>query len=119
MIKFPDLKVALVIITTFSFASPAAAKPAKCEISWYGDTYRGNCDFSSGKKGSFELQFSGDTYGTYGTPPYIFIQVTAPGKGLLGWSTPTGKTQRAEEPVRRDPQKPACWVGDDVRVCAF
>ena len=103
---------------TFAIANSANAKPAKCEISWYGSRYSGPCDFTSRRGGSFDLSLPGNTYATHETPPYITIEITAPGQALLGWMTPTGKDQPPEEPLRRDPKRLACWVGQEVRICA-
>lgn len=102
-----------------AISSTANAKPAKCEISWYGSSYSGSCDFAARKGGSFDLSLPGNTYETHETPPEITVEITAPGRALLGWMTPTGKMQRPEKALRRDPRRPACWVGADVRICAF
>lgn len=100
-------------------SSAANAKTAKCEISWYESRYSGPCDFIARRGGSFDLSINGNTWMTHDTPPYITVEITSPGRALLGWITPTGKEQRPEEPLRRDPKKPACWVGADVRICAY
>lgn len=105
---------AALLITT-----DAQAKAAKCEMSWYGSRYIGPCDFIARRGGSFDLSINGNTWMTHDTPPYMTVEIISPGRALLGWVTPTGKEQRPEEPLRRDPKKPACWVGADIKICAY
>ena len=103
----------------FGVSNAANAKSAKCDIIWYGSRYVGPCDFTSGKKGSFDIDLPGDTYRTHDVPNSIYMYVTSPGRGVVGWIAPTGRLLEASEPVRRDPRKPACWAGDEFRICAY
>jgi len=101
------------------FPAVAQAKPAQCSISWFGASYQGPCEFESWEGGSFELSLPSDSYDNYEIPPYIVVDVFAVGRARVGWLTPTGRTQEPVEPVERDADERACWVGEEIRICAY
>lgn len=113
------LMIAAAFIALAAFSSAAEAKPAKCDVSWFGSRYTGPCDFNSWKGGSFDLSLPEDSYEKYELPPYLVVSIIAPGRAKIGWTTPTGKLQEPVEPARRDAKKPACWVAESMRICVY
>ena len=111
-----------IIVAALALSSPSAAaqaKTAQCNISWFGASYQGPCEFESWEGGSFELLLPSDSYDNYEIPPYILVDVFAVGRARVGWLTPTGRTQEPVEPVGRDANEPACWVGEEMSICAY
>lgn len=101
-----------------ALASPATAKPAKCDItSTDVGRYVGPCDFAAAKGGSFELTLPEAADEKIYTR-YLYVNISGPGRDTLGGAGGTGKLS-SWGPVRRDPQKPACWAGEWGRVCVF
>lgn len=106
-------------IGLIALSDPAAAKTARCDVSWFGSRYTGPCDFHSWKGGSFDVSLPEDLYEKYELPPYLVVSIIAPGRAKIGWTTPTGKLQEPVEPARRDAKKPACWAAESMRVCVY
>lgn len=99
-------------------ASPAAARPAKCDITSADvGRYVGPCDFKAGKGGSFELTLPESADELVYTR-YLVVTITGPGRGNLSGAGGTGRVS-SWGPVRRDPRKPACWAGEWGRVCVY
>jgi hypothetical protein len=117
------MKKLFMIAAAFSglvtFSSAAEAKTARCDVSWFGSRYTGPCDFNSWKGGSFDVSLPEDSYEKYELPPYIVVNIIAPGRAKIGWATPTGKFQEPVEPARRDAKKPACWAAESMRICVY
>jgi hypothetical protein len=112
------MKKSLIIAVAFSglalFSSAAEAKPAKCDITSkaINARYQGPCDFKPSKGGSFELGVPDEAAYNLGTMFPVYVEITAPGRGLLTiykWS----------EPIRRDAKQPACWVNTSYRICVY
>lgn len=99
----------------------ADAKPARCQITLGTDNYTGNCDFIPQRGGSFELLLPPEAQEILFISN-LSISITAPGKGRLGGEDNKGRSYTAGQ-VRRDPKKPACWVGNyedqAARICAY
>jgi hypothetical protein len=109
-------KLAFVGMLCVPFLLPQAAhaKPARCDITNKYDNarYQGPCDFRSSKGGSFALDVPDAAAEKLGTMFPISVEITSPGRGLLGiykWS----------EPIRRDPKQTACWVNESYRICVY
>jgi hypothetical protein len=111
-------------------STAADAKSAKCEISmtgWMGpEKYVGPCDFMPGKNGSFTLR------GPKGGILIEFVErirleILRPGVARAQtYGFPNSADFSNEDRgnlgpwiVRRDTKKPACWVGEDVRICVY
>jgi hypothetical protein len=112
------VKKSLVALTAVcglaAFSSVAEAKPAKCDITSkaINARYQGPCDFKPSKGGSFELGIPDDAAYKLETMFPVYVEITAPGRGLLSiykWS----------EPIRRDAKQPACWVNTSYRICVY
>jgi len=110
--------VMLTAVASLALPSSASAKTAKCEITSYpSDKYVGPCEFSSRKGGSFEVLLPEQAAELIFTR-YIYINITAPGRGVIGVAGGTGRTSEWGR-VQRDPKKPACWFGEWGRVCVY
>ena len=71
------------------------------------------------KAEAFDVSLPEDSYEKYELPPYIVVNIIAPGRAKIGWATPTGKFQEPVEPARRDAKKPACWAAESMRICVY
>lgn len=97
-----------------AFSSSAEAKTARCDITSKANNarYQGPCDFNPSKGGSFELGVPDEAAEKLETMFPVYVEVTAPGRGLLSiykWS----------DSIRRDPKQPACWVNTSYRICVY
>ena len=101
-----------------AFSSSAEAKPAKCDItSKYNNArYQGPCDFRAGK-GNFEVDLPRVKGSKFGTQFY-YVEITSQGQGEL-YSDWVGGGRQFEENLIRDRQKPACWAGENWRICVY
>ena len=116
------MKKLFMIAAAFSglvlFSSAAEAKPAKCDITSkaINASYQGPCDFRAGK-GNFEVDLpraSGSKFGTQ----FYYVEITSQGQGEL-YSDWVGRGRQFEENLIRDRQKPACWAGENWRICVY
>ncbi len=118
--------------SVFALAMPTAAnaRPARCEIAmvgWIGpDRYVAPCDFVPGSNGSFTLR------GPEGGSLIEFVErvqveILRPGVaraqtfGFRNSADASNEDRGNLGPwiIRRDTRNPACWIGEDVRICAF
>ena len=113
-------KTAFVAALSIPFLLPQAAhaKKARCEISNEDGRYVGPCDFTAGKGGSFYLTLPEKAVGILYIN-YIEVTVKSPGVGRLAGTVDGIGKMNDWGTVRRDPKKPACWVGVWGQVCAF
>jgi hypothetical protein len=118
------------LAAVFGVSNAAHSKAAKCEIAmigWMGpDKYVGPCDFIPGKNGSFTLRGpKGDFLIEF--VERIRLEILRPGVARAQtYGFPNSADFSMEHRgnsgpwiVRRDTKKPACWVGEDVRICAY
>jgi hypothetical protein len=100
------------------FSSSAEAKPAKCDITkkYNNARYQGPCDFRAGK-GNFEVDLPRAEGSKFGTQFY-YVEITSQGQGEL-YSDWVGRGRQFEENLIRDRQKPACWAGENWRICVY
>lgn len=97
-----------------ALSSSVEAKTARCDITSKANNarYQGPCDFNPSKGGSFELGVPDEAAEKLETMFPVYVEVTAPGRGLLSiykWS----------DSIRRDPKQPACWVNTSYRICVY
>lgn len=97
-----------------AFSSAAEAKAARCDITSKQNNarYQGPCDFNPSKGGSFELGVPDAAAEKLETMFPIYVEITSPGRGSL-------QIYKWSEPIRRDPQQPACWANASYRICAY
>jgi hypothetical protein len=116
------VKKSLAVLTAVcglaAFSSVAEAKPAKCDITnkYNNARYQGPCDFRAGK-GNFEVDLPRATGSKFGTQFY-YVEITSQGQGEL-YSDWVGNGRQFEENLIRDRQKPACWAGENWRICVY
>ncbi len=118
------MKPLIILSITVAFAAPflysqeAHAKTARCEISNEDGRYVGPCDFTAGKGGSFSLTLPEKAVNILYIN-YMEVTVKTPGVGRLAGTVDGIGKMNDWGTVRRDPKKPACWVGVWGRVCAY
>lgn len=94
-----------------AFASPAEAKPAKCDISSDGERYAGPCDFTAKKGGSFQIVLPQEASEQI-VSSYLILKIVSPGQAQLSGSV-WGRGQVSNwGAVSRDAKRPACWSGE-------
>ncbi|HEY1606305.1 MAG TPA: hypothetical protein VGF77_11995 [Allosphingosinicella sp.] len=100
------------------FAAQARPAPARCVVDSAGEApYSGPCRFLSEGKGSFDLEpagrrvFSGDVTG-------VSVSMTGPGTAEVSGLTRSGVESRWG-PAHRSRRDPACWKGEDFRICVY
>ncbi len=110
-------RLLILIAVLLALPSLAHAKPARCFIQSGNAKYAGPCQFHSEKGGSFWLD----------PPPgrkallYVTsLSVTMRGDGTaeVRGLTPSGVSSMWGT-VRRSRKDPACWVGLDLKICAY
>ncbi|HQV04825.1 MULTISPECIES: hypothetical protein [unclassified Novosphingobium] len=99
--------------------APALAKTARCDITTAdGERYRGPCDFTARKGGSFDLILP-DAAAEIVYVNYIEVTLTAPGRARIAGSVPGLGKLNQWGLVLRDKKAPACWQGEWGRVCVY
>ncbi|HEX5181957.1 MAG TPA: hypothetical protein VFW19_02275 [Allosphingosinicella sp.] len=100
------------------FAAHAKPAPARCVVASAGEKpYSGPCSFLSEGKGSFDIApagrrvFSGEVTG-------VTVSVTGPGTAEVSGLTTSGVESRWGI-AHRSRHDPACWEGEDFRVCVY
>lgn len=102
-----------------SQAVPAAAveRVARCVITARdAPTWRGPCNFSSGRGGSFTL--SGVDGGDLDGMSDFALRVTSPGVGRASYMMLSGRHEDGGI-LRRSRRDRACWVGRDYSICVY
>ncbi len=99
-------------------AAPAHAKQAYCLIKSDGEIqYKGTCQFSAERNGSFYL--SAGKSGKF-IPGISIISVTIISRGTADVRGLTaGGINSRYGTARRSRRDGACWVGTDFRICAW
>lgn len=108
----------------WGISSAANAKPAKCELSIDGaGTYNGPCNFVPMRGGSFEISALEKRKNLIGDLESIAVWVggTAdlpPNEALYAY-TRRGDVGRNGSYLKRQKNRPACWVGEYDKICVF
>lgn len=110
---------ALALLFAGSAIPPALARDARCEIAENNRVmFNRICDFQpDGRDGSFSLAPRGGNGVLYGEILFVSVSVIAPGQAEVRGLTRAGVNSRWGQ-ARRSPSDPACWAGEDFRVCA-
>jgi hypothetical protein len=104
-------------LLVLSSAADARPRSARCVISTEDAPYRGPCRFSPGAGGSFALdpvrgrRFFGDITG-------ITVDMIGRREAEVRGLTTAGINSRWG-PARRSRRDPACWDGEDFRICVY
>lgn len=105
------------VIAQSVLVANAQARPAKCVVIGNGMTpYDGTCKFTPDNGGSFAIE-------PIGTPGFdgvtlISVAIVAPGVAEVRGLTRDGINSRWGE-AKRSKSDPACWVGDDFKICVY
>lgn len=105
-------------LAMFALPGSANAKPATCEIVTPDGGYRGPCNFSARKGGSFELTFPAGPPDPIGVDS-ISLTVGKPGRGkVIAMYTEGGEDWGV---FIRSTAKPACWLSAArrSRICVY
>ena len=99
-------------------AACAQARPARCVIASAGvPTYRGPCDFTPERGGSFAVSPSRIANFPNGVS-IISLFITGPGVGEVRGLTRQGINSRWGT-ARRSGRDRACWIGADFSICVY
>lgn len=99
-------------------ATAAEARPARCVIASAGaPTYRGPCEFTPDRGGSFAVS-PGRVANFPNGISIISLFIISPGVGEVRGLTRQGINSRWGE-ARRSRRDPACWVGADFSLCVY
>ncbi len=110
--------LALVLLATLPAAPHAKPVAARCVISSAGEKpYSGPCSFLPEAKGSFDLDPVGRRR-FFGEIVDIDVELVAPGEAEVSGLTTSGINSRWGN-AHRSRRDPACWEGDDFRVCVY
>lgn len=119
------MKKPLMIAAAFSglviFSSAAEAKAARCVLNGFMDQpYDGPCDFKPLKGGSFSVVGSGSRDDWIDKSGYQVIRLIVTGNGRGRLEGRAGSAMYVDlATVARDRNAPACWEGDDYRICVY
>ncbi len=106
-------------LATVLLAVPAQARDAHCEITQEGKrVVNRTCDFApDGRDGSHTLSARNKSGALFGEILMVSVSVISPGVADVRGLTRAGINSRWGV-ARRSPRDPACWVGEDFRICA-
>jgi hypothetical protein len=95
----------------------AVARSARCVVVGAGSPpYQGKCDFSAEDGGSFSITPVGKP--AFGGATLISVAIVSPGVAEVRGLTRDGINSRWGE-AKRSKTDPACWVGDDFKICVY
>ena len=95
-----------------------AAKTADCRVEAEGRVaFAGKCQFVADTGGSFSLTSLDNQSPLYGSTLSVSVSVVSPGNAEVRGLTKSGINSRWGSAIRSRGE-PACWVGEDFRVCA-
>lgn len=111
--------IAAAFIGLAAFSSAAEAKTARCVLNGFMDQpYDGPCDFKPLKGGSFSVVGIRDDWFDKSGYQVVRLTVTVNGRGRLEGRA--GSAMYVDiATVARDRNAPACWAGDDYRICVY
>lgn len=108
----------------FGISNAANAKAAKCELSIDGGgTYNGPCNFVPMRGGSFEISALEKRKNLIGDLESIVVWVGSaadlpPNEAFYAY-TRRGEAGRNGSYLKRQKNRPACWVGEYDKICVF
>ncbi|CCJ06386.1 hypothetical protein [Methylocystis sp. SC2] len=109
--------IASFLMTQQILLAEAIARPARCVIASNGaPAYNGACDFSAEDRGSFSITPAGKR--AFNGATVVSVFVTSPGVAEVRGLTRDGINSRWGE-AKRSKTDPACWVGDDFKICVY
>lgn len=114
-------KIAFVAVLYVPLLLPQAAhaKPARCEITLLNVArYAGPCEFVAKSGGSFSVQLPAKAEDALNIST-VYVTIVSPGIGESAFLIGLGGSLYEWGPVRRDPKKPACWVGEWGQICVY
>ncbi len=110
--------VLAVALAAFPFAAHAKGAPTRCVVTSNGEKpYSGPCSFAPVGGGSFIIQpvgrrvFSGEITD-------VNVSLTGPGAAEVRGLTTSGINSRWGS-ATRSRRDPACWDGEDFRICVY
>ncbi len=115
----PAIQTRLILTFAAALALPIAglAKPARCVIQSGTAKYVGPCQFHAEKGGSFSLDPVKPKTHFWGAT-VLTIAMRGDGSAEVRGLTDDGINSMWGS-VRRSRKDPACWVGLDLKICAY
>jgi hypothetical protein len=111
-------RIAAACALSVCLVAPALARPARCVITSPGAAYRGKCDFTAMPgNGGFGVSPIGRTYFFNGIAPISVVKTSTNAAEVRGL-TRDGINSRWGE-AARSKRDPACWDGDDFKICVY
>jgi len=109
--------IALVVMAQSVLLLDASARPAKCVVIGAGMTpYKGSCNFTPDAGGSFAIEPIGKP--GFDGVTIVSVSIVSPGVAEVRGLTRDGVNSRWGE-AQRSKSDPACWVGDDFKICVY
>lgn len=106
-----------VVMTQHVLLGDAVARSARCVVVGAGSpSYQGKCHFSADEGGSFSIAPVGTA--AFGGATLITVAIVSPGVAEVRGLTRDGINSRWGE-AKRDKTDPACWMGDDFKICVY
>jgi hypothetical protein len=114
------LGLAVVFLLNGPLADMSLAKTAYCQVESGGKpAFKGKCRFTpDGSTGSFSLQSRNRQGALFGSILVVSVSIVGRGIAEVRGLTKDGINSRWGE-ARRSTKQPACWVGEDFKVCAW
>lgn len=109
------LIVAFTLLAAIDLSGQAMARSARCALSG-AVRYQGKCEFTN-EGASFSLSPMGRSSFPGGINP-VSVAVVSPGVAEVRGLTRDGVNSRWGV-ARRSKRDPACWMGNDFRICAY
>ena len=108
---------AVLLVAMAANSASAVEREARCVItSRDAPAWRGPCNFSSGRGGSFTLS-SVDGRGLDNMSDFS-LRIISPGVGRASYMMMSGRHEEGGI-LRRSRRDPACWVGRDYSICVY
>lgn len=97
----------------------AEAKPAQCLIESSGEIlFKGKCDFSASRGGSFSLQNINKKGALYDDILIVSVEIISPSVAQVRGLTSFGNNSYWGD-VRRSRTQSACWANNEFKICAW
>ncbi|WP_274571711.1 hypothetical protein V6667_09045 [Neisseria leonii] len=106
-----------ILLLAASFS--AQAKPAQCLIESAGEIlFKGTCNFSAGKNGSFTLENINKRGNLFGDTAMVSVSIISPSVAEVRGFTLWGNSSYWGD-VKRSRTQRACWANNEVKICAW
>ncbi|QMT34012.1 hypothetical protein LNQ82_06000 [Conchiformibius steedae DSM 2580] len=97
----------------------AQAKPAQCLIESSGEIlFKGKCNFSADRDGSFTLENIRRNGELYDNILMVSVSIVSPKVAHVRGVTSFGNSSYWGD-VRRSRTQPACWANNEFKICAW